>query len=81
MEETNIDAKYIEDAVDKIFSGKYKEVHSMLIFKNNKPVLEEYFQGRKWKWDAAYYHGELVTWDTIVLSIKFKITQFLDQFY
>ena len=53
----------------------------MLIFKNNKPVLEEYFQGRKWKWDAAYYHGELVTWDTIVLSIKFKITQFLDQFY
>ena len=59
----NIDAKLIEKAVDDINRGKYKEVHSMLIFKDNKLVFEEYFKGHKYRWDGRDYHGELVAWD------------------
>ncbi len=63
LEEVNIDSVLIEKAVNEINRGKYKEVHSMLIFKDDKLVLEEYFTGHKFKWDAPKHHGELVTWD------------------
>jgi hypothetical protein len=43
LEEVNIDEKLIIQAVNKIHQGKYKEVHSIVIFKYNKQVIEEYF--------------------------------------
>lgn len=61
--EVNIDTILIASAVGKIFSGKYNEVHSMLIFKDKKLVFEEYFQGHRYKWDAPNHHGEMVNWD------------------
>ena len=67
LDEVNIDSALIGKAVDKIHQGKYKEVHSMLIFKDNKLVFEEYYQGHKWKWDGANHHGELVVWDRDML--------------
>ena len=63
LDEVNIDLALIEKAVNDINRGKFKEVHSMLIFKDNRLVLEEYFQGHKYEWDAPNHHGELVTWD------------------
>jgi CubicO group peptidase (beta-lactamase class C family) len=75
LDEVNIDAKLIEKAVDKIHQGKYKEVHSMLIFKDNKLVFEEYFQGHRYQWDAAYHHGELVTWDRTMLHDNMSATK------
>ncbi|MHA1112823.1 MAG: serine hydrolase domain-containing protein [Promethearchaeota archaeon] len=63
LDEVNIDAKLIVKAVDKIHQGKYKEVHSMLIFKDDKLVFEEYFKGHEFKWDAPYHHGESVSWN------------------
>jgi len=78
LDEVNIDAELIEKAVDKIHQGKYKEVHSMLIFKDNKLVFEEYFKGHKYKWDAPNHHGELVSWDRSmehpVMSVTKNIT-------
>lgn len=63
LDEVNIKAAPIERAVNKIYAGRFKEVHSMLIFRNNKLVFEEYFQGHQYQWDAARHHGELVTWN------------------
>jgi CubicO group peptidase (beta-lactamase class C family) len=63
LEEVNIDEDLIAKAVSKISQGKYKEIHSMLIYKDDKLVLEEYFQGHRYKWDAPYYQGEWVQWD------------------
>ena len=63
LEEVNIDSVLLKKAVDKIYCGKYNEVHSMLIYKDNKLVFEEYFPGHKYKWDGPYHHGELVNWD------------------
>jgi len=66
LEEVNIDSTLIEKAVNNINRGKYGEVHSMLIFKDNKLVLEEYFPGHEYVWEAANHHGEMVTWDRIM---------------
>ncbi|MFH1321514.1 MAG: serine hydrolase [Bacteroidota bacterium] len=61
--EVNMDSNLIVKAINRICRGKYKEVHSMLIYKNGKLVLEEYFQGHKYKWDARGYRGDLVNWN------------------
>ncbi|HKK42321.1 MAG TPA: serine hydrolase [Bacteroidales bacterium] len=63
LKDVNIDEVMIARAVGRIQLGKYKEVHSMLIYKDGKLVLEEYFQGHKYKWDAPYYQGEWVQWN------------------
>ncbi len=67
LEEVNIKPGLIVRAANKIYEGKYKEVHSMLIFRNGKLVFEEYFQGHDYKWDAPYHHGEWVTWNRDML--------------
>ncbi|MFC2086330.1 serine hydrolase domain-containing protein [Bacteroidota bacterium] len=63
LEEVNIDTEMIAKAVGRIQQGKYKEVHSMLIYKDGMLVFEEYFEGHKYQWDAPKHHGELVTWN------------------
>ncbi len=63
LESVNIDTERIVKAVNEICCGKFDEIHSMLIFKNSKLVLEEYFEGHTFKWDASNYYGDLVYWN------------------
>ncbi|GAI75741.1 unnamed protein product, partial [marine sediment metagenome] len=56
-------------------SNKYFPENSMLIFKDNKLVFEEYFEGHKYKWDAPKHHGELVTWDRTMLHDVKSVTK------
>ncbi len=63
LDEVNIDSALIGEAWNDINRGKYGKVHSMLIFKDNKLVFEEYFTGYKYQWDGPDHHGELVPWD------------------
>ncbi len=67
LEEVHIDGRLIAKAVDRIYQGKFTEVNAMLIYKDNKLVFEEYFQGHDYQWDAPYHHGEWVTWDRDML--------------
>lgn len=41
----NVDAKIINTLISKIKSGQYINIHSLLIAKNNKLIVEEYFDG------------------------------------
>ena len=75
LEEVNIDSALIEKAVNDINRGKYKEVHSMLIFKDDMLVLEEYFQGHEYQWDAPDHHGELVTWNRSMSHVMQSVTK------
>lgn len=68
----NIDANLIEKEVNKIHCGKYKEVHSMIIYKDDKLVFEEYLKGHKYK---CYHHGEWVTWDRTMLHGIMSVTK------
>jgi len=63
LDEVNIDAEIIEEAVGEIRRGRYSGVHSMLIYRDGRLVLEEYFPGHKYQWDAPYHLGEWVNWD------------------
>lgn len=62
-EDFGIDIDYLEAAAKKISGGKFGEVHSLLVCKNNTLVFEEYFQGHKYQWDAPGHKGEWVTWN------------------
>jgi CubicO group peptidase (beta-lactamase class C family) len=75
LEEVNIDTNLITNAVVRISQGKYKEVHSMLIFKDNKLVFEQYFKGHKYKWDGAGYYGEFVTWNRSMTHSIHSVTK------
>lgn len=63
IEEVDIDTELIAKAVKKIKCGSFNEIHSMLIYKDGRLVLEEYFQGHKYQWDAPNYHGEYLQWN------------------
>ena len=75
LDEVNIDTKLIVNAVNNILGGRYKEVHSMLIFRDNKLVFEAYFKGHKYQWDGAYHHGALVDWDRSMLHDVKSVTK------
>ena len=75
LDEVNIDTELIERAVNDINRGKYKEVHSMLIFKDDKLVFEEYFPGHEYKWDGPNYNGDWVTWDRSMSHVLQSVTK------
>ena len=43
LEDVGIDKEHIIDCMNQIKAGKYKDTHSLLIVKNGKLALEEYF--------------------------------------
>ena len=43
LSETGLDEQRLSDLIRRIADGTYKNIHSVLIFKNGKLVLEEYF--------------------------------------
>ncbi|MBN1698714.1 MAG: hypothetical protein JW881_14455 [Spirochaetales bacterium] len=49
LSEVAIEQKSIEKAVSLILVNNQNEVHSLLIVRDNKLVLEEYFKGHKYK--------------------------------
>ncbi len=63
LSEAGIDEEKVRQAVGRIDNGKYGEVHSMLIYKGEKLVFEEYFSGHAYQWDAPGHYGEYVTWN------------------
>ncbi|MBN2614570.1 MAG: serine hydrolase [Bacteroidales bacterium] len=63
LTEAGLDSVLIKKAVQRIQRGKYGEVHSLLIYKDNKLVLEEYFKGHDYQWDAPKHYGKVVDWN------------------
>lgn len=63
LDEVNIDSALIAKAILKILSDRDNEVHSLLVARNGKLVVEEYFPGHRYKWDAPSHHGEFVDWN------------------
>jgi len=63
LHDVGMDKKTIQNAVARIDRRKYGEIHSMLIYKDDKLVLEEYFSGHQYQWDAPGHIGQYVKWD------------------
>src|SRR5438128_10221337 len=47
----NIDADMLKELFNRVLNETYKNIHSVLLVKNDKLVVEEYFQ--TWHGDAA----------------------------
>ena len=62
LDQVGMNTAMLSKAVDRIQKGRYREVHSFLIFKDGLLVLEEYFPGHDYKWDGPNFHGEWVSW-------------------
>jgi len=75
LAEVNIDSELMEKLMNEINRGKYDEVHSLLIVKDNKLAFEEYFPGHKFQWDAPKAHGEPVNWDKSMKHMVMSVTK------
>lgn len=75
LKSVDMDESLIEKAVSGILSGRYGEVHSMLIYKNNKLVFEEYFPGHSYQWDGENHYGDWVTWNSYMKHSVFSVSK------
>jgi hypothetical protein len=65
--EVQMDTQLILNASGNIRAGKFGEIHSMLIYRIDKLVYEEYFPGHLYQWDAPAYHGGYIQYDESTL--------------
>ena len=75
LDQVNIDTEMIAKAVGRIQQEKYREVHSMLIFRNDILVFEEYYTGHRYEWGQPNFHGELVNWNRDELHNVASVTK------
>ncbi len=63
LESAKIDTLPIFKSINRIRKGRFGEVHSLLLYKNGALVMEEYFPGYQYQWDAPGHRGKWVQWD------------------
>jgi CubicO group peptidase (beta-lactamase class C family) len=63
LNDAGLDMQMIERASERIKDGKYGEIHSMLIYKDNRLVFEDYYQGYTYQWDAPGHKASYVSWN------------------
>ena len=56
LDQVGIDEEIIAQLIDRIRDGKYSAVHSLLIYKDDKLVLEDYFPGHVYQWDGPNHN-------------------------
>ena len=59
-DQVGIDEGKIRTAIGRIKNNTYQNVHSMLIVKDGRLVVEEYFPGYAWDYDDEQFQGDLV---------------------
>ncbi len=73
-----MDSNLICKAIKRIKGGALGQTHSILIYRDNKLVVEEYFPGNKYKWDAPGHYGDYIQWNKNdlhnIMSVNKSIT-------
>jgi CubicO group peptidase (beta-lactamase class C family) len=70
-----IDARRLDDLVDRIRDDTYKNVHSVLIVKDGKLVFEEYFGGHDFDYYGDQFHGAYVEHGIDTLHNQASVTK------
>lgn len=63
LQEVNMNEDGIRQSAGRIQHEKYGEIHSMLIYKDELLVFEEYFKGHQYQWDGPGHYGKVVAWN------------------
>jgi CubicO group peptidase (beta-lactamase class C family) len=63
LAEAGLDEAPLREALRKIEAGDYPALHSLLIVKDGRLVLEAYFPGHAWVYDAEHFQGPAVAFD------------------
>jgi CubicO group peptidase (beta-lactamase class C family) len=75
LDEVGLDEKPIAQALQRIDSGRYADVHSLLIVKDGLLVVEEYFPGHAWRYDAEHFQGPYTEFDRDTLHTIMSVTK------
>ncbi|MGB5691750.1 MAG: serine hydrolase [Flavobacteriaceae bacterium] len=62
INETPLDTSLIFSVIKDIAEDKFDEVHSLLVYKDGKLVLEEYFEGHDYDWQGDNFWGPEFQW-------------------
>lgn len=76
--DVKIDSNLIYQSIKRIKGGALGQTHSILVYRDNKLVVEEYFSGNKYIWDAPGHYGEYIQWNKNdlhnIMSVNKSIT-------
>ncbi len=75
LSEVRMDSMQLKKLVNGIYANKFDQVHSILIFKDDRLVFEEYFEGNKYKWDGKFYYGNRIKWHRDSLHMIMSCTK------
>lgn len=65
LKSVGLDSAKIEELVKKVNSGYYKNIHGVVIIKNNKLVFEQYWKGNDFGLNSPDYLGREIQFDRI----------------
>jgi len=68
-QDVGIDAARLADLVQGIRAGEYSDIHSILLYRGDRLVLEEYFEGVK-RWDGLPYEFNAAVLDNVYSVTK-----------
>ncbi len=71
----NIDSAKLQIMMDRICDNTYKNIHSILIIKNDKLVFEQYFPGYKFKYEAKEFKGEFTDYNQYTIHNLASVTK------
>ena len=74
-ESVGMDSSKLIRAVNDISCGEFNEIHALLIYKEGQLVLEEYFSGFRYQWDAPNYQGDYVSFRRDMLHPTMSVTK------
>jgi CubicO group peptidase (beta-lactamase class C family) len=75
LEEAGIDEKILAGLVARIERNKISNIHGILIVRDEKLVLEQYFEGNRFAYDREQFKGELVDFDRNTTHNTMSITK------
>lgn len=75
IEQVGMDSSFLNRLINCIYANKYDQVHSILIYKDDMLVFEEYLEGNKYKWDGEYYYGDRIKWNKDSLHMIMSCTK------
>jgi CubicO group peptidase (beta-lactamase class C family) len=70
-----LDARKLNQAVELIGNGTYKNVDGILIIKNGRLAFEQYFTGYAWEYNAADFKGQRTDYSANTLHNLASVTK------